>query len=195
MQVFLVVDSLTGDLNASRAPTRHTTQAVTSRPNPDNPFKQALVRFGTHPATENYRVMPGFAQRAQERVLASHVVRECDGVPDRSHLQGNLVIELVAAVRGRGQPEPTPCWDLLDRMLERGSRDVMAFVGDDQTVSRVQPCSAASRLRIGLRERFHFSRTRAVVLWVMSTTTPVSADRPWPPEIAQRWPVALSSSH
>ena len=38
----MVVDSLTGDLNASRAPTRHTTQAVTSRPNPDNPFKQAL---------------------------------------------------------------------------------------------------------------------------------------------------------
>ena len=55
-------------------------------------------------------------------------------MPDWSHLHGDQVVELVAAVRGGGQPEPAPCRDLLDRVLERGSRDVMAFVGDDQAV-------------------------------------------------------------
>src|SRR5437588_12195436 len=33
-----------------------------------------------------------------------------------------------------GQPEPAPCRDLLDRVLESGGRDVMAFVGDDPAV-------------------------------------------------------------
>src|SRR5579859_2228815 len=33
-----------------------------------------------------------------------------------------------------GQPEPAPCRDLLDRVLERGGRDVMAFVSDDKAV-------------------------------------------------------------
>ena len=55
-------------------------------------------------------------------------------MPDRSDLHSDQVIELVAAVRGGGQPEPAPCRDLLDRMLERSGRDVMAFVGDDQAV-------------------------------------------------------------
>jgi hypothetical protein len=55
-------------------------------------------------------------------------------VPDRSGLHGDQVVELVAAVRGGGQPEPAPCRDLLDGVLERGGRDVMAFVGDDQAV-------------------------------------------------------------
>ena len=55
-------------------------------------------------------------------------------MPDRSHLHGNQVVELVAPVRGGGQPEPAPCRDLLDRMDERGGRDVMAFVVGDQAV-------------------------------------------------------------
>src|SRR5215510_3881803 len=59
---------------------------------------------------------------------------ECDGVPDRPHLHSDQVVELVAAVRGGGEPEPAPCRDLLDRVLERGGRDVVAFVGDDQAV-------------------------------------------------------------
>ena len=42
--------------------------------------------------------------------------------PDRSHLHGDQVVELVAAVRGGGEPEPAPCRDLLDRVLERGGR-------------------------------------------------------------------------
>ena len=70
----------------------------------------------------------------QKRVLAGCVAGKRDGVPDRSHLHGDQVVELVAAVRGGGQPEPAPCRDLLDRVLERGGRDVMAFVGDDKAV-------------------------------------------------------------
>ena len=35
------------------------------------------------------------------------------GCADRSHLHGDQVVELVAAVRGGGQPEPAPCRDLL----------------------------------------------------------------------------------
>jgi hypothetical protein len=53
-------------------------------------------------------------------------------VPDWSQLHGDQVVELVAAVRSGGQPEPAPGRDLLDRVPERGGRDVMAFVGDDQ---------------------------------------------------------------
>jgi hypothetical protein len=49
-------------------------------------------------------------------------------------LHGDQVVKLVAAVRGGGQPEPALCRDLLDRVLERGGRDVMAFVGDDKAV-------------------------------------------------------------
>ena len=33
---------------------------------------------------------------AQKRVLAGWVAGECDGVPDRSHLHGDQVVELVA---------------------------------------------------------------------------------------------------
>src|SRR5206468_6000528 len=76
----------------------------------------------------------GASAGAQEGVLAGNAAGECDGVPDRSYLQGDQVIELVAAVRGGGQAEPAPCRDLLDRVLERGGRDVMAFVGDDKAV-------------------------------------------------------------
>lgn len=43
-------------------------------------------------------------------------------------------MEFVAAVRVGGQPEPAPCGDLLDRVLECGGRDMMALVGDDETV-------------------------------------------------------------
>jgi hypothetical protein len=35
----------------------------------------------------------------QKRVLAGWVAGECDGVPDRSHLHGDQIVELVAAVR------------------------------------------------------------------------------------------------
>ncbi len=52
----------------------------------------------------------------------------------RSYLHGDQVVELVAAARSGSQPEPAPCRDLLDRVLERGGRDVMAFVGDDKAV-------------------------------------------------------------
>src|SRR5262249_37073155 len=73
------------------------------------------------------------------RVLAGCVAGERDGVPYRSHLHGDQVVELVAAVRGGGQAEPAPCRDLLDRVLERGGRDVMAFVSDDKAVPGGKP--------------------------------------------------------
>jgi hypothetical protein len=71
---------------------------------------------------------------AWKRVLAASVADECDGVPDRSHLHGDQVVEFVAAVRGGGQPQPSPCGDLLDRVLECGGRDMVALVSDDETV-------------------------------------------------------------
>jgi hypothetical protein len=55
-------------------------------------------------------------------------------VPYRTYLHGAQVVELVAAVRGGGQAEPAVCRDRLDRVLERGGRDLVAFVGDDQAV-------------------------------------------------------------
>ena len=63
--------------------------------------------------------------------VSGGVVGKCDGVPNWSHLHGDQVVELVAAVWGGGQPEPAPGRDLLDRVLERRGRDVVAFVGDD----------------------------------------------------------------
>jgi len=58
-----------------------------------------------------------------------------DGVPDLPDLHGDQVVELVAPVRRGGQPEPAARRDLLDRVLERGSRNVVAFIGDDQPVA------------------------------------------------------------
>jgi hypothetical protein len=58
-----------------------------------------------------------------------------DGVPDRAEVQGDQVVELVPAVRSGGQPEPAPRRDLLDRVLERRGRDVVALIGDDQPVA------------------------------------------------------------
>jgi hypothetical protein len=49
-------------------------------------------------------------------------------VPDRAELEGDEVIELVAAVGGGGQAEPSAGWDLPDRVLERCGWDVVAFV-------------------------------------------------------------------
>ena len=44
------------------------------------------------------------------------------------------VVELVAPVGGGGQPEPPPSGDLPDGVLERGGRDVVALIGDDQPI-------------------------------------------------------------
>ena len=82
------------------------------------------------------RTTRGGPAGARQRVLAGCAPGQCDGVPDRSHLHGDQVVKLVAAVRGGGQPEPAPCRDLFDRVLERGGRDVMAFVGDDKAGTR-----------------------------------------------------------
>jgi hypothetical protein len=48
-------------------------------------------------------------------------------VLDRPGLHGDQVIEFVAPVRRGGQPEPAARRDLLDRVLERGGRNVVAF--------------------------------------------------------------------
>ena len=57
-----------------------------------------------------------------------------DGVADRADLHADQVVELVAAVGGGGQPEPSPGSDLAGRVLERGGRDVVALISDDQPV-------------------------------------------------------------
>ncbi len=67
-----------------------------------------------------------------------------DGVADRTQLEGDQVIELVAAVRGGGEPEPAAGRDLLDGVLERRSGDVVALVHDDQ------PIAAGELLDVGL---------------------------------------------
>jgi len=72
-------------------------------------------------------------------------------------LHGDQVVKLVAAVRGSGQPEPAPCRDLLDCVLERGGRDVMAFVGDDKAVPGGQlwhVVAAGQGLTVWLPTRF-----------------------------------------
>src|SRR5260370_39476208 len=61
--------------------------------------------------------------------VAAWVCRVGDGVAGRADLEGDQVVELVAPVGGSGQPEPAPGRDLLDGVLERRSRDVVAFVG------------------------------------------------------------------
>src|SRR5580658_5340983 len=53
---------------------------------------------------------------------------------DRADLHADEVVELVTPVGGGGQPEPAPGGDLPDGVLERGGRDVVALVGDDQPV-------------------------------------------------------------
>ena len=84
----------------------------------------------------------------QPRSLATLVsgldARLGDGVPDRAELQRDQVIELVTAVRGGGQAEPAPGWDLLDGVLERRCRDVVAFVGDDQPVPGGELCDVVA---------------------------------------------------
>jgi hypothetical protein len=52
-----------------------------------------------------------------KRVLAGCVAVKCDGVPAWSYLHGDQIVELVAAVRGGGEPEPAPCWDLREASL------------------------------------------------------------------------------
>jgi hypothetical protein len=54
--------------------------------------------------------------------------RSRDSVPDRSDLEGDEVVELVAAIRRRGQAEPPPCGDLGNRVGEGCSRYVVALI-------------------------------------------------------------------
>ncbi len=62
--------------------------------------------------------------------------REGDGMPYGADLLRDQVVELVATVRRGGQPEPAARRDLLDDILERRGRNVVAFIGDDQPISR-----------------------------------------------------------
>ncbi len=55
---------------------------------------------------------------------------------DRADLHADQVVELVAAVRGGGQPEPSPGSDLAGGVLERGGRDVVALVSSGTVISR-----------------------------------------------------------
>ena len=57
------------------------------------------------------------------------------GVADGAELEGNEVVESVAAVRGGGQAEPAPSRDVPDGVLERRGGDVVALVDDDQAVA------------------------------------------------------------
>jgi hypothetical protein len=57
-----------------------------------------------------------------------------DGVPYLAGLQVDEVIELVAPVWGGGQAQPAAGGDLADGVGECRSRDVVAFVGDDEAV-------------------------------------------------------------
>ena len=59
-------------------------------------------------------------------------------MPDRLGLHGDQVVELVAPVRRGGQPEPAARRDLLDRVLERRSRDMVTFVSDNQPITAGQ---------------------------------------------------------
>ena len=61
-------------------------------------------------------------------------LRGAHGVPDRAQLQRDQIVELVATVRGCGQPEPPPGGDLAHGVLERRGRDVMALVDHDEAV-------------------------------------------------------------
>jgi hypothetical protein len=56
-------------------------------------------------------------------------------VADGAELEADEVIELVAAVWGGGQAEPAAGRDLLDGVLKRGGRHVMAFVDDYKAVA------------------------------------------------------------
>ena len=57
-----------------------------------------------------------------------------DGVPDGTDLQRDQVVKLVAPVRGGRQAEPAPGRDLLDGVLERCRRDMVAFIRDHQPI-------------------------------------------------------------
>jgi hypothetical protein len=56
-------------------------------------------------------------------------------VPDRTELERDQAVELVAAVGRGGQPEPSTRRDLFDGMLEARRRDVMAFIRDHQSIA------------------------------------------------------------
>lgn len=56
------------------------------------------------------------------------------GMSYRSQLQSDQVVELVAPVGGRGEPEPAAGRDLFDGVCEPGRGNVVAFVDDDEAV-------------------------------------------------------------
>ena len=58
-----------------------------------------------------------------------------DGVADRAELHPDQVVELVTPIRGGGKTEPAPCGDLPHRVFERGDRNMVALVDDDQAVA------------------------------------------------------------
>ncbi len=83
-----------------------------------------------------HRSWPATRRAARQRRYPGRgLAGTCDGVPDRPGLHGDQVVELVAPVRRGGQPEPAACRDLLDRVLERGSWNMVAFIGDDEPVT------------------------------------------------------------
>ena len=59
-------------------------------------------------------------------------------MPDRAQLQRDQIVELVATVRGCGQPEPPPGGNLAHGVLERRGGEVMALVDHDEAVSSGQ---------------------------------------------------------
>ena len=58
-----------------------------------------------------------------------------EGVPDRTELESDEVVESVAAVGRGGEPEPVAGGDGADGGLECGRRHVMALVDDDEAVA------------------------------------------------------------
>ena len=56
-------------------------------------------------------------------------------MPDGTELLGDQLVELVAAIRSGGQPDPAAGTDLAHCVLERRGRYVVTFVDDHQAVS------------------------------------------------------------
>jgi hypothetical protein len=66
-----------------------------------------------------------------------------DPVPHRPAVHDHDLLAPVRPPGRRGQPEPAPCRDVLDRCGERLGGDVVALVDDDEAVLRKEPGKVA----------------------------------------------------
>jgi hypothetical protein len=94
-----------------------------------------------------------------------------DRVPDRPDLEGDEVVELITAVRRRGQAEPTSSGDLGNSVREGGCRYVMALI---------DLCGHPHRSTTSVACQSSSSRRRAMAVSLARRPDGAGRARAWP---------------